>query len=394
MSQARTYLDHNATSIMRPEVRDAMLDAFDAGGNPSSVHAEGRYARGLIDDAREKLAALVNAAPDEIIFTSGGSEANNHILRQPWGSIIVTATEHDSIMAPTRDVSAAERPQCAILPVDRDGRADLKVLGNLMAALITRDGPMLISIQMANNETGILQDMSAIRERITEFVEANDPRNEDGSPKNIVFHSDAVQAAGKIPVDFKALGVDAISLSAHKISGPKGIGALIKRKGLSLKPLINGGGQEFGNRAGTENVAGIVGFGKAAELALADLGRADEIAQTRDRLERDVKIIAPDTKFIGQDADRLPNTSTLAFPGVLAETQIIAFDLKGIAISAGAACSSGKVGRSRVLEAMQVHDNIADTTIRVSLGWNTTAEDIDIFLAALPDIIGTNQRAA
>jgi len=389
MSANRTYLDHNATSPIRPEVRDVMIEAMDVMGNPSSVHSEGRVARGLIDDAREKVAALAGARADEVIFTSGGSEANNQVVHQAWGSVIMLATEHDSIMNTAR----AARAQTAILPVDRDGRADLKVLDSLMAALATRDGNMLISIQMANNETGVLQDLGGIRERITAFIEANDPREDDGSKKEIIFHTDAVQALAKIPVDFVALGVDAMSLSAHKIGGPKGVGALIKRKGVSLASLIKGGGQEFSGRAGTENVLGIIGFGKAAELALADLKAQDEVEKLRNHMEDEIAKLATDAKFMGRDADRLPNTSSIAFPGVQAERAIIAFDLQGIAISAGAACSSGKVGRSRVLEAMQVHDNIADATIRVSFGWNTTDSDVDKFLAAVPNVIAKRQEA-
>ena len=394
MNITRTYLDHNATSVMRPEVQGAMIGAVQMSGNPSSVHAEGRAARGLIDDAREKVANLVGAKPDEVIFTSGGSESNNHVLHQSWGSVIILATEHDSIMTTTR----AGHPQYAIIPVDRSGVADLKVLDNLMAALIGRDGPMLVSIQMANNETGVLQDLAAIGARIKNFIEENDPRNADGTPKNIAFHTDAVQAAGKIPVDFAALhaeaNISAMSLSAHKIGGPKGVGALIKRKDLALAPLIKGGGQEYSNRAGTENVVGIVGFGKAAELAMSDLKDSGKIAKLRNHLEAELKLVAPEMRIIASDTPRLPNTSAITFPGVLAETQIIAFDLAGLAISAGAACSSGKVGRSRVLEAMQVHDNLADATIRVSLGWNTTEKDIDNFLAAVPKIITTKQQAA
>ena len=384
MSAIRTYLDHNATSPMRPEVREVMIEAMSATGNPSSVHTEGRYARGLIDDAREKLARLVNANPDEVIFTSGGTEANNMVLHQSWGSVIVTATEHDSIITTAR----AGRPQYAVIPVDASGRADLTVLERLMTALISHDGPMLISIQMANNETGVLQDMTAIRALITRFIEDNQPRDENGAPKEIIFHTDAVQALAKIPVDFDALGLDAMSISAHKIAGPKGVGALVKRNSLSLKPLIKGGGQEYNNRAGTENVAAIAGFGKAAELAISDLTRGQNISRLRDRLEKDLGNIAPEAKIIAAEAARLPNTSTIAFPGLSAETQIIAFDLAGIALSAGAACSSGKVGRSRVLEAMQIKDELADATIRISLGWNSTDEDVDNFLAVVPRVIG------
>ena len=418
MSGLRTYLDHNATSPMRPEVRDAMIAAMAVNGNPSSVHTEGRQARALIDDAREQVGALVGAQADEVVFTSGGSEANNYVLHQSWGSVIVLATEHDSIMTTARNL----RAQVSILPVDRSGRGDMAVLGRLMAALVTRDGPMLISIQMANNETGVLQDLGAIRAVIAAFIEANDPRNEDGSVKRIIFHTDAVQALGKIPVDFNGLGVDAMSLSAHKIGGPKGVGALIRRKNAPLVPFIKGGGQEHNHRAGTENVAAIAGFGKACALAQSEVfsfevasseiassdGASLDIASVdkatgskfkglRDRLEREITTLdfegAGEVRIIASEAPRLPNTTAITFPGVLAETQVIGFDLNGIAISAGAACSSGKVGRSRVLEAMQIHDNIADATIRVSLGWNSTDEDVDRFLAAVPRVIGNKSKA-
>ncbi len=381
MSPARTYLDHNATSPMRPEVRDVMVEALGCNGNPSSVHEEGRRARGLIEGARKSVAQLVGAAPKEVIFTSGGTEANNMVLRQSWDAVVTTATEHDSVLSPAMACGAKH----AILKVDKNGLADPDHLAELLTDLCRENSNVLVSVQMANNETGVLQDLGKISAIINQFREDNPP--EAGDVGDIVLHTDAVQAAGKIPVDFVATGADAMSLSAHKIGGPKGVGALIKRPELELAPLMTGGGQEGRNRAGTENTAAIAGFGKAAGLALAGLGRIAEISRLRDRLEGDIARLAAEAEFIAHDAPRLPNTSAIALPGHAAETLVIAFDLAGCAISAGAACTSGKVARSRVLEAMGLDDSLTGAAIRVSLGWDSNDAHIDNFIKAARDIL-------
>lgn len=377
MTRTRTYLDHNATSPLRPEVREAMVEALKYSGNPSSVHEEGRHARGLIEEAREKLAGFVGAEPKEVIFTSGGTEANNMVLDQSWSVVITVSTEHESVLAPAENNQAEK----VILPVDKNGAIDREALSNALAEHSTPGSRILVSVQTANNETGVLQGLGRIRAVIEEF------RAENPDAGDIVLHTDAVQAAGKIPVDFAAVGVDAMSLSAHKIGGPKGVGALIKRQELEFEPLIRGGGQEARARAGTENTAAIACFGKAAELAQAGLGNMAEVARLRDRLEDEISRIAPGAKFIAHDAARLPNTSAVAIPGAAAETLVIAFDLAGIAISAGAACTSGKVGRSRILEAMGLDDSLTGATIRVSLGWNSNDTHIDNFIEAAREIL-------
>lgn len=351
----RVYLDHNATSPLRPEARAAMLAALEAGGNPSSVHAEGRAARRTVEEARAKVAALVGAKPAEVVFTSGGSEANALALRGVGARrIVVGATEHDSVLATAGDVGNAGR-----IAVDAAGRIDVEQLRNM---LVQGADATLVSVALANNETGVVAPISEVV-RIA---------HEHGAR----LHTDAAQAAGRVRVDFRTLGVDLLTVSAHKFGGPVGIGALVVRDGTRLARQIGGGGQELGRRAGTENVAAIAGFGAAAQGA-EDWQR---LAVLRDRLERELVSAVPEALVFGASAERLPNTSMIGLPGISGETQVMAMDLAGIAISSGAACSSGKVKASHVLAAMGAGAAAGDA-IRVSLGPSTTEAEIDVFLS-------------
>lgn len=361
-TKSGVYLDHNATTFVRPRVIAAMSDVMSAPRNASSVHAPGRAARELLETARAQVAALVGADARNVIFTSGGTEADNLALRG-FGKrrLLVSAVEHGAILAPSLLID----PEAEILQVDEHGRVDLD---DLEAKLSRVEGPALVSVMLANNETGVLEPVREVA-RIAHRHEA-------------FVHCDAVQGAGKIPIDIGDLGVDALSLSAHKIGGPQGIGALILHHDMQVDAQVVGGGQEKGRRSGTENVAGAVGFGIAAEEALAGLSQAEDLASLRDDLERRTAAIAPDRRVFGEDVPRLPNTSCLTMPGVKSQTQVMAFDLEGIAISAGSACSSGKVAASHVLEAMDVPMDEAMTAIRVSLGWNSTAADVDSFVTA------------
>jgi len=352
------YLDHNATSPLRPAVLDAMVDALRMGGNPSSVHRAGRGARGRIETARRSVATLVGALPAEVVFTSGGTEANNLALTGAGRPrVLVSAVEHDSVL---KAVAGVE-----IVPVDHNGVVDLSALDRMLGEA---SEPVLVSVMLANNETGVLQPIAEVV-RLAWAAGA-------------LVHCDAVQGIGKVTVDFHGLGVDYLSLSAHKFGGPTGVGALVVRDGAPLRADRRGGGQERYRRAGTENVAGIAGFGVAAEAAMAGL----DVTVLRDRLEAELRRIAPGVVVHGAAVARLGNTSCISMPGVKAETQVMALDLAGICVSAGAACSSGKVGGSTVLAAMGVPAKEAATAIRVSLGWNTTAGDIERLIAAWRDL--------
>jgi cysteine desulfurase len=345
MAVAYTYLDHNATSPLRPEALDAVVEALRAGGNPSSVHRPGRAARVRIDRARRQVAELLGALPGEVVFTSGGTEANNLALRG-HKRVLVSAIEHESVLKAVPD---AER-----VAVDANGVIDLAALERMLA-----NGPALVSVMFANNETGVIQPIAEVV-RLARTAGA-------------LVHCDAVQAAGKVPVDLHGLGVDYLSLSAHKLGGPTGVGALVVRDGAPFATDRVGGGQESRRRAGTENVAGIVGFGAAAEASRGGL----DVAALRDRIEANLT-----GKVHGAAASRLPNTTCLSMSGVAAETQVMALDLAGVAVSAGSACSSGKVTRSAVLAAMGVDPAEAETAIRISCGWNTVFEDIERLIAA------------
>ncbi len=350
------YLDFNATAPTRPEVIDAVADAMRAGGNASSVHATGRQARGAVEEARRRVAALVGADPSRIIFTGSGTEANNQALRASGRrSIIVTAIEHESVLQARSDAVV-----CPVLP---NGTIDLDALDRLLSEA---GEPSLVAVMAANNETGILQPVGEVA-RIA-------------ARHGALLHCDAVQAAGKVSVNLESLGADFLALSAHKIGGPQGVGALICRNRDTIERFVHGGGQESGLRAGTENVPGIVGFGVAAECARAGLSDFAALAELRDGLEVRVRQVEPGVTVFGADLPRLPNTSKFSTPGLSSEIQVMGLDLAGAAISAGSACSAGRVEMPYVLDAMGVPEEIALCAVRVSLGWTTTSDDIDAFI--------------
>ena len=374
----RAYFDWNATAPLRAEARAAMTAALELTGNASSVHAEGRAARQTIEQARAQVAALAGAQASNVTFTSGATEANMLALtpaleaggrKAPRDRLFVSAVEHPSVRSGGRFSADAVE----VLPVDRDGVVDLAAL---QAALASAERP-LVSVMLANNETGVIEPIAAI----ADIVHA----------ANGLLHVDAVQGAGRIDCDIGALGADLLSLSSHKIGGPQGAGALVRRDGIHIsEPLIRGGGQERNLRAGTENVAAIAGFGAAAQAA-ARAGQADaaRMATLRDRFEAALLAQTPAAVIFAADVARLPNTSLFAVPGLKAETAIISFDLNGIAVSSGAACSSGKVQISSVLTAMGVSADLARGTVRVSLGQDTTEADIDLLLTAWMRVVSS-----
>jgi cysteine desulfurase len=365
------YLDHNATSPLRAEAREAVGLALAIGGNASSVHARGRKARALIEEARAKVAALAGTAPDEVVFTAGGSEANALAL---WGAVqgaadagarltrlFVSAIEHGSVLA--NAAALAERfagLRLETIPVTADGVADLEAL---RTQLREGKGRALIALMAANNETGVVQPVA----------EAAELAREAGA----LLLVDAVQAAGKMPVP----RADYVTLSAHKIGGPQGVGALVLRKDAPFAPLIVGGGQEQGRRAGTENLSGIAGFGAAAATA-KPIG-----ATLRDLFETKLRHISPDVVIFGEMALRLDNTSNFVLPGMPAETALIALDLDCVMLSSGAACSSGKVKPSHVLAAMGVNDDLARCALRASFGWDSTEADVDAAIGSLSNLL-------
>jgi cysteine desulfurase len=351
------YLDYNATAPLRPEVATAMTSAMGLCGNASSVHRFGRLARRAVEDTREAIAAAVDASAAEVVFTSGGTEANNQALRGTDRPVFISAVEHDSVRA--------ARDDATVIRVDRDGLVDLQHLEEL---LTTAEAPALVSVMLANNETGVVQPVGEVVALARRF--------------GALVHCDAVQALGKIPLSFAALGLDMMSVSAHKLGGPQGIGALVVRDAIDLTPLLRGGGQERSRRAGTENVAGISGFGAAAKLAEQAVANAPALERLRDEIEDRVRAAASDAVIYGTAAPRLPNTSCIGLPGVSNEVQVMALDLAGVAVSAGSACSSGKLTPSHVLQAMGADDDAAASAIRVSIGWQTTAADGDRFVEA------------
>jgi cysteine desulfurase len=372
----RTYFDWNATALLRQEARSAMLAALDLGGNASSVHAEGRAARRLIEQARAQVAALVGAEPKTVTFTSGATEANMLALtpailaggrKEPRDRLFVSAVEHPSVLNGGRFAAG----QVEIIPVDRDGVVDLEAL---KTAVVRTERP-LVSVMLANNETGVIQPIRAI----ADIVHA----------AGGLLHVDAVQGAGRVSCRMDDLGADLLSLASHKIGGPQGAGALVVRDGLHIaEPLIRGGGQERGLRAGTENVAAIAGFGAAAAVA-ARLAETARMAALRDQIEAGIKAATPDAVVFSGNAARLPNTILVAVPGIKAETAIIAFDLNGIALSSGSACSSGKVHASHVLSAMGVEPALAQGALRISLGWETRESDVEKLLKCWTGVVSS-----
>ncbi len=356
------YFDHNATTPVRAEVAEAVAGALALTGNASSVHTAGRQARQSVEQAREHIAELIGVSPAQIVFTGSGTEANNLVLRgTDCTHVLASEIEHYSVLAAADNIE--------LLPVDGDGVIDVAVLKSRLEDL---DGSALVSVMLANNETGVIEPAAEIS-RIAK---------EHGA----LIHTDAIQAAGKIKVDWVELGVDFISLSAHKIGGPQGIGALVMNEDIPLTSLIRGGGQERSRRAGTENVPGIVGFGAAAKLAAENLGKANEIGILRDHLELRVKEIAPDAEVFGESVERLPNTTCLTMPNIASETQVMKFDLTGIMVSAGSACSSGKVQTSHVLKVMGIVEDVASTAIRVSLGHGNTMDEVEHFVSQWREI--------
>ena len=376
---ARVYLDWNATTPLRPEARVAMAAAWDLAGNPSSVHAEGRQARRLVEEARAAVAAAVGALPRNVVFTSSGTEANALALapglrigaRGPVQRLLVSAVEHASVLAGGRFTPEA----LARIAVTRSGVIDLDDLRGQLAS----GPPALVSIMAANNETGALQPVHEAAEII----------HEAGG----LLHIDAIQAFGKIPCDINVMVADLATLSAHKIGGPKGVAALVVTEGLTgLEPLLRGGGQELGRRAGTENVAGIAGFGAAVKAAMATRdAEGVRIKLLRDRLERGLRQ-SEGLILFSEEVARLPNTTLFTAPGLKAETAVIGFDLDGIAVSSGSACSSGKVQPSHVLQAMGFADQMAQGAVRLSLGWSTSEADIDCCLKAWRKLSGALLR--
>ena len=360
----RVYLDWNATTPLRTEARQAMSDALDLPGNASSVHAEGREARKWIEGARAAVAKAVGTVPRNVVFTSGGTEANALALapnlRRGTGPavdrLVVSAIEHASVLSGGR----FPREQIETVGVTPAGVVDLDHLRQLL-----RDSPpALASVMLANNETGAIQLIADV----AEIVHAAEG----------VLHVDAIQAFGKIPLDMAETGADLLTLSAHKIGGPKGVGALVLSEGLSgLEPLLRGGGQELSRRAGTENVAGIAAFGAAAAAAMAALSaEGGRLRALQERLEQGLRL-TPDVIVFSGSVQRLPNTTLFTVPGLKAETAVIGFDLAGIAVSSGSACSSGKVQPSHVLKAMGFEAEIAQGAVRLSIGWSTRDADVD-----------------
>jgi cysteine desulfurase len=354
----RCYLDHNATAPLRPEARAAMVVALDCAGNPSSIHAEGRAARRIVEDAREKVAGIFEVEPSGVFFTSGGTEAANWLLR-PRGSevLAVSAVEHPCVLAGHR----FEQDRRCTVPVSQSGVLDLEALEAALAP------GAIAAIQAANNETGVIQPAA----RIAETVHS----------KGAALICDAVQAVGRLPLrEFQ--GADVLFFSAHKFGGPKGVGAAVFRnEDFAPAPLLKGGGQERRQRSGTENVPGIAGLAAALEVAIEEqAGFAAKARVWRDRIESGVHAIARDAVSFGNGTERLPNTTCFAVPGRSAEVFLMAFDLEGIAVSSGSACSSGKVESSHVLAAMGVPEGLSRGAIRVSTGWSTTEADIERFL--------------
>ena len=382
----RVYLDWNATAPMRREAREALHDALALAGNPSSVHAEGRAARSLIERARAEIAALVGAKPADVFFTSGGTEANMLALtpaietageKRPRERLLMSAIEHSSVRAGGRFPAEA----IADIAVDADGRVNLAALARVLA----KAPRPLVSIMLANNETGVVQPVAEAAAIV---------RAAGG-----LLLVDAVQAVGRVPCDIGTLGADLLTLSAHKIGGPKGVGALVRASEVIHlpDPLIRGGGQERGLRAGTENVAGIAAFGAAAAVVRQQAAaEATHMLALRNELEGGLRAISPDTVIFGAGTgvERLPNTTLFALEGMKAETAVIAFDLEGVAVSSGAACSSGKVQPSHVLAAMGVSPALVRGAVRVSLGWTTTKADIDRFLAAWRKVSGALSKGS
>jgi cysteine desulfurase len=375
----RVYFDWNATAPLRGEAREAMIAALEHVGNPSSVHGEGRAARALIEKARGEVAVLIGGEPRNVIFTSGATEANMLALtpaletdgeRRPRKSPFVSAIEHPSVRSGGRFGAATE------LPVTADGVIDLAKAEQALA----RSELALVSVMLANNETGVIQPIRKLADLVHRF--------------GGVLHVDAVQAPGRIRVDIAALGADLLTISSHKLGGPQGAGALILREGVRITdPLIRGGGQERNRRAGTENVAAIAGFGAAAACAASFEGDSQRMIALRNQIEAGIRAATPQAIIVGAVSERLPNTTLVVVPGMAAETAVIAFDLDGVALSSGAACSSGKVQPSHVLAAMGFDENLAKSALRISLGRETTQNHVESLLSVWKKLVPSLSKA-
>ena len=369
----RIYLDNNATTPLLPEVFEAMRPYFaEQFGNASSIHHHGQETRAAVENARESVAELLGCTASEIIFTSGGTESDNLAIAglvSPGDHVIATAIEHHAVLHACKHLEEAGC-EVSVLPVDSRGLIDA---ADVKRAL--RPNTKLISVMMANNETGVLQPVEEIG-RIA-------------CAAGVLFHTDAVQAAGKVPIYVKRIGCHALTISGHKIHGTQGTGALYLKKGTRLQPLFYGGRHERSRRAGTENVPGIVGLGRAAQLAKQGLERGDDrkLAAMRDRLQQGILAQVDDAAVNGEGAPRVPNTTNLRFSSIEGESLVIALDLKGLAVSTGAACSSGAIEPSHVLLAMGLRSDQARSSIRFSLGKQTTAEEIDFALALVPETV-------
>lgn len=364
------YLDYNATAPMRDAVRDGIAPLLGLPLNASSVHSYGREARLMVERARDQVAALVGAPPAQVIFNSGATEGNNTVIRHfAPERILVSATEHPSVLEAAQNLTH--------IPVTQDGLIDL----DAFEALLKAEATALVSVMLVNNETGVIQpikDISALAKRHGALV-----------------HCDAVQAAGRIPIDITDLGIDFLTLSAHKLGGPQGVGALVLGLCGQTPTLLFGGGQEKSARAGTENIAAIVGFGLAAGTALCDMQPSqDRLAALRDELEESLCAKMPDIIIHGRAAPRVANTCLLSVPGIPSQTMLMAMDLEGIALSNGAACSSGTVQVSHVLRAMGCDDDLAGSALRVSMGWGTQKSDLEKFLLAFEAFYNRKKRAS
>ena len=377
----RIYLDHNATTPPYPAVVDIVSRTLrDTVGNASSVHAFGQQAKAVLDDARTRVAALIDAEPSEIVFTSGGTEADNAALRgaaealAPMGRrrIVTTGIEHEAILVTARALERAGHP-LTVLPIDARGVIDPAALETAIT-----DDTAIVSVMHANNEVGTVQpiaELAAIAKR-----------------RGALFHTDAVQSVGKIPVSARALGVDLLSLSGHKFGAPKGVGALWVRRGVRLTSYQTGGKQERARRAGTENVPSLAGLGIAATIARESLASSAALAPLRDDLERRILAAVPGTRVNGDPSRRVPNTSNISFDGIEAESLLIALDLEGIAVSTGSACSSGSLEPSHVLRAMGLPHPRTRNSLRFSLGTTTTAADVDMVVDRLPALVEKLRR--
>ncbi len=371
MTQSLTYLDHNATTPLKPAAMEAMKALLLLPGNASATHKAGRAARAAIERARAQVAALVNAGPQAVIvFTSGATEANNLVLKGAGCErVLASAAEHASVLQAREDIG--------MIPVLPDGLVDLAALDRMLAG---NTAQTLISVMLVNNETGVIQPVGKVMEI--------------AKKRGALVHCDAVQAAGRMPVDIQALGVDYMTLSSHKIGGPQGAGALVMANCVAVAPEISGGGQEKNMRAGTENVSAIAGFGVADELAAEDMEAYQRLASLRDRVEAELKKAAPALHVFGENAPRVVNTTMFAHEGLTADTQMIALDLAGVCVSNGSACGSGTVRASHVLKAMGVADDLASCALRVSFGWNSTDADADMFIQKWTEIYKRRQKRA